>query len=84
MARYLPIRYQHRLLVQPVSETQAFWGNFLYQLAAAITAFILLIIAANFVTGMREGDPVLDVAPLLLAGAIWLAGLGCRYLMPNL
>jgi hypothetical protein len=47
-------------------------GQFLYQTASVIAGLIALWAVWGYVYNAEKGEPVLDVVPLLLAGAIWL------------
>jgi len=53
-------------------------GEVIYWAATGIAALITVFAVASYVSNASEGEPVLPVAPLLLALVIWLAGRFCR------
>jgi hypothetical protein len=54
-------------------------GKFLYRGAAVSAAVFVLFSATSYLYNANNGEPVLPLAPLLLAGAVWLVGYFCRY-----
>jgi hypothetical protein len=57
------------------------WGNVIFWTATFIAGLIVVSVAWSYVSNVERGDPVISIVPLLLAGAIWLAGWACRYLL---
>jgi hypothetical protein len=55
------------------------WGRALYWTATAIAGLIAVWIVWGYVYNIDRGEPIVRLAPLLLAGLIWLAGWACRY-----
>jgi hypothetical protein len=53
-------------------------GKFIYWAATFIAAFIVVLVVISYASNASEGDPVISITPLLLAGAIWLIGWVCR------
>ncbi|MFZ3358855.1 MAG: hypothetical protein WCA56_16620 [Xanthobacteraceae bacterium] len=58
-------------------------GVLLYRAATIVALAIVFWDAANFVYGLSQGEPIIRVAGLLLAGAIWLIGLCCRFMLTD-
>lgn len=54
------------------------WGEVIYWAATIIAGLIVVLVIWGYLSNIAEGDPVISIAPLLLAGAIWLAGWACR------
>ena len=50
----------------------------MYWTATFFAAAIAVWDLANFLYGLSEGQPIIRVAALALAAAIWLFGWGCR------
>ncbi len=46
----------------------------LYLTATVITGLIVLLVVAHYMYDIGRGEPSIRSFPLLLAGAIWLAG----------
>jgi len=57
---------------------QASWGELIYWTATVIAGADRDFRCMGYVQNTDEGYPVIPVAPLLFAGAIWLAGRACR------
>jgi hypothetical protein len=55
------------------------WGKILYWNTTILAGLIAALAAANYYSNSVEGDPIVPVTALLLAGVIWLIGLVCRY-----
>lgn len=56
-------------------------GNVLYLTASIVAGLIAIWVAWGCLDGAEKGDPVIQVVPLLIAGAIWLlAKLGRDFL----
>jgi hypothetical protein len=62
-------------------DAAARWGTILYWMAAAIAALVAVLTIASALNEVSEGEPVIPLAALLLAGAIWLIGWVCRRLL---
>ncbi len=56
----------------------AWWGVAIYWMATIIAGLIVVWVAWSYVSNAGEGVPIILIVPLLLAGAIWLAGWACR------
>jgi hypothetical protein len=54
-------------------------GAILFSLAGIVAALIVAWVVWNYVSGLRNGEPVIQIVPLLFAGVIFLLGLACRY-----
>jgi len=54
------------------------WGQILYRASVMIAVLLVALDAANFLYQATEGKPIIPIAPLLLAGTIWLIGYFCR------
>ncbi len=63
------------------SEMAAWWGTALYWIATIIAGLIVVWAVWNYVYNTDRGEPIIQIVPLLLAGAIWLVGRACRYLL---
>jgi hypothetical protein len=56
-------------------------GN-MFGLAATVFATIICVgVAIGFLYSANEGDPTIQIVGLILAGAIWLIGRACRYVL---
>jgi hypothetical protein len=64
-----------------VSEMAARWGEVLYRTATILAGLIAVLAAAEFLNNLSKAGPIIPIRPLLLAGAIWLIGRVCRYLL---
>jgi hypothetical protein len=56
------------------------WGQVIFWAATIIAALIVLSVVWNYVRNIEDQYPVLPIAPLVLAGVIWLAGWVFRYI----
>ena len=54
------------------------WGEMFYRAAAIIAVLIIALDAINFLYQATQGEPMIPIAPLLVAAAIWLIGYSCR------
>ena len=54
------------------------WGKSLYRAAAFIAAIVAMFAVFNFIYNLSQGEPIVPVPALALAGIVWLTGLGCR------
>lgn len=59
----------------------ASWGKIIYWAATIISVLIVVVVVAGYVSNASEGEPVIPIIPLLLAGAIWLVGAACRHMI---
>ena len=57
------------------------WGKIIYWAATIISVLIVVVVVVSYVSNASEGEPVIPIIPLLLAGAIWLGGWACRYMI---
>jgi hypothetical protein len=53
-------------------------GQFLFWLATIIAGVLVAWVVLGYVYTSNRGEPLISIVPLLLAGAIWLAGWVCR------
>ena len=63
------------------SKEAARWGETLYWTATVIAGLIVVWVVWTYVFNTESGYPVFPVVALLLAGAIWLVGRACRYML---
>jgi len=61
----------------------AWWGQAVYWTATIIAVLIMLVAVAGYVSNAGKGLPVISIAALLLAGAIWLVGWACRNVLAS-
>jgi len=54
-------------------------GDAVYWAATVIAGVIVVFAVASYVSNASEGEPVLPIAPLLLAIVTWLVGRFCRH-----
>jgi hypothetical protein len=47
-------------------------GDVFYWTASAVAALVALWVVWSYVSNADNGEPILQIVPLLLAGAIWL------------
>ncbi len=47
-------------------------GDVLYRMASIVAVLIALWVVWGYLYDAQEGEPVIQVVPLLFAGAIWL------------
>ena len=55
----------------------AHWGKIVYWAATIFAGLILVLAAASYFA--NPNMPIIRLAPLLIAIAIWLIGWACRY-----
>ena len=60
---------------------EARWGEILYWMATILAGLIVAVVIAGYFSNAAAGEPVIPIAALLLAGAIWLIGWVCRNLI---
>jgi hypothetical protein len=53
-------------------------GEVFYQAASIAAGVIVLLAIANTIYNISEGEPVIPVVALALAGLVWLIGWLCR------
>jgi hypothetical protein len=63
------------------SKMAARWGKVLYWNATILAGLVAMLAAASYHSNAVEGDPIVPITALLLAGVIWLIGWICRYLL---
>jgi len=56
----------------------AWWAETLYWTATIIAGLLVAWAVWSYVYNSIRGEPIILIAPLVLAGAIWLAGWACR------
>ena len=56
-------------------------GEILYWTATLIAGLMAVWVGWNYVYNVSRGEPIISIVALLFAGAIWLAGRACRYLL---
>jgi hypothetical protein len=54
-------------------------GAILFSIASIVAALIVAWVIWAYLSGLRNGEPVIQIVPLLFAGVIFLLGLACRY-----
>jgi hypothetical protein len=54
-------------------------GAILFSIASIVAALIVAWVVWGYISGLRNGEPIIQIVPLLFAGAIFLLGLACRY-----
>ncbi|MFY9788963.1 MAG: hypothetical protein WCE24_09165 [Pseudolabrys sp.] len=59
----------------------ASWGKIIYWAATFIAGLVVVSVAWSYAYNVEQGEPIIPIVPLLFAGAIWLAGWVCRYLL---
>lgn len=63
------------------SAMAAWLGETLYWLSTVIAGLIAVWILWGYVYDIDRGEPIIRIVPLLIAGAIWLVGRACRYML---
>ena len=56
-------------------------GKNIYWTATVIAVLIVAVVVIGYVSNSSEGRPIIPIPPLLIAGAIWLAGWAIRHLL---
>jgi hypothetical protein len=64
-------RYREAKMAEPRAEI-------FYRAASIIAGLIALLAIANTIYNISEGEPVIPVVALALAGLVWLIGWLCR------
>jgi hypothetical protein len=59
----------------------ASWGEVSYWTATIVAGLIVVSAAWSYVYNVEQGEPIIPIVPLLFAGAIFLSGCACRYLL---
>lgn len=54
------------------------WGEIFYWAGTMIAGLLVLWVIWSYVSNSESGEPIIRIAPLVLAAAIWLAGRACR------
>jgi len=57
------------------------WTVSFYWAATFISVLIVVVVVVGYASNASEGDPVMPIIPLLIAGAIWLIGWGFRHVL---
>ena len=55
------------------------WGEILYRASLILAAFVLVFAIINSLYQISIDLPMIPLAPLVIAIAIWLVGLFCRH-----
>jgi hypothetical protein len=55
------------------------WGKIVYWVATGIAVLIVLTVVVGYASNASEGEPVIPIVPLLIAGVVWLIGLAFRH-----
>jgi hypothetical protein len=53
-------------------------GAILFLAAIIVAGLIVAWVVWSYVSGLRNGEPIIRIVPLLFAGAILLLGWACR------
>lgn len=53
-------------------------GDILFFMATIFAVLIAAWVVWAYVSGLRNGEPIIQIVPLLFAGAIFWLGLACR------
>jgi hypothetical protein len=53
-------------------------GGVLFFMATIFAVLIAAWVVWAYVSGLRNGEPIIQIVPLLFAGAVFLLGLACR------
>ena len=59
----------------------AWCGETFYWTTTTIAVLIVAWVVWSYVSNIGDSYPVIPVIPLLVAGAIWLVGRACRYVL---
>jgi uncharacterized membrane protein len=57
------------------------WAKAVYWTATTVAGLIVLVALAGYFSNAAAGEPIIPIAALLLAGAIWLVGWVCRHVL---
>ena len=57
------------------------WAKVVYWIATIVAGLIVVVVLLGYFSNAAAGEPVIPIAALLLAGAIWLIGWVCRYVI---
>ncbi len=57
------------------------WGEIFYWTGTIIAGLLVLWVLWSYEFDADRGEPIVRIAPLVLAGVIWLAGWGCRHVL---
>jgi hypothetical protein len=57
------------------------WEEGFCRAAASIAAIIAMLAVFNFIYNLSQGEPIVSLPALVLAGIVWLTGLGCRFVL---
>ncbi len=57
------------------------WGEIFYWAGTIIAGLLMLWVLWGYVFSADRGEPIIRLVPLVLAGAIWLAGWVCRHIL---
>jgi uncharacterized membrane protein len=57
------------------------WAKVVYWVATIVAGLIVVVVLVGYFSDAAAGEPVISIAALLLAGAIWLIGWVCRHVI---
>ena len=57
------------------------WAKVVYWTATTVAGLIVVVALAGYFSNAAAGEPIIPIAALLLAGAIWLIGWVCRHVI---
>lgn len=57
------------------------WAKVVYWVATIVAGLIVVVVLVGYFSNAAAGEPVIPIAALLLAGAIWLIGWVCRHVI---
>jgi hypothetical protein len=57
------------------------WGEICYWAGTIIASLLVLWVLWGYAFNADRGEPIIQIIPLVLAGAIWLAGWTCRRIL---
>jgi hypothetical protein len=55
------------------------WGELLHEASVILAGVVIMLAIINILYQASIGQPMIPVAPFIVAGAIWLVGLFCRF-----
>ena len=63
----------------PAADVALSWGEIIYRASLMLAGLVILIAVINSLYTASIAQPMIPVAPFVVAAAIWLVGLFCRY-----
>jgi hypothetical protein len=55
------------------------WADCVYWSATILAGLIAALVVATYFYNAKRGEPIISIAPLVLAGSIWLIGWAGRH-----